>query len=192
MSRHITDETILMQRVLKMLPKGIPAEAINSVECDPYDGENGGPSYWVYLSNGYWCPTMGCHTIHEDTLSELRWMIREIEPWEDDPALEDSTKGYGGAEESEAAQAAPEGEPVEVAEATAEVAEGAEEVAEATTFVQAVKQGSVWRLRVYGGGSDYVECEYSGPEVADRAARMLASVKEYTHRPPETQQPWEV
>ena len=32
MPRHITDENILMDRVLKMLPRGIPKEAIEAVE----------------------------------------------------------------------------------------------------------------------------------------------------------------
>ena len=84
---RITSERVLMDRVLKMLPKGVPASAIESVECDPYDGDNGGGSYWVYLHDGWICPTMGCHTIHEDTLAELREMVREIEPWPDDPDL---------------------------------------------------------------------------------------------------------
>ena len=77
-----------MERVVKMLPKGVPAEAIESVECDPYDGENGGGSYWVYLNDGWICVPMGCHTIHEDTLAELKPMVQSIEPWPDDPALE--------------------------------------------------------------------------------------------------------
>ena len=87
MARHINDETILLDRVLKMLPKGVPPEAISDVECDPYDGENGGPSYWVYLAAGWICPEMGCHTIHEDTLAKLKPMVKSIEPWLDDPEL---------------------------------------------------------------------------------------------------------
>lgn len=89
MARRITDDNILMERVLKMLPKGVPAEAIDDVECDPYDGGDDGcqPSYWVYLSAGWICPTMGCHTIHEDTLKDIRSMVSEIEPWPDDPEL---------------------------------------------------------------------------------------------------------
>jgi len=94
---RITDERILLDRVIKMLPKGIPAEAIHGVECDPYDGTDGGGSYWVYLADGYWNPTMGCHTIHEDTLAELRPYIKEIEVWPDDPALTDPRQGYGPA-----------------------------------------------------------------------------------------------
>ena len=87
MARHINDEAILFDRVLKMLPKGIPPEAISEVECDPYDGENGGPSYWVYLAAGWICPEMECHTIHEDTLAKLKPMVKSIEPWPDDPEL---------------------------------------------------------------------------------------------------------
>lgn len=87
MSRHITNEAILWDRVLKMLPKGIPEEAIEEVECDPYDGENGGPSYWVYLANGWICTEMGCHTIHEDTLAKLKPMVRSIKEWPEDPEL---------------------------------------------------------------------------------------------------------
>ena len=83
---RITSEAVLMERVKKMLPKGVPASAIESVECDPYDGENGG-SYWVYLHDGWMATGTGCHTIHEDTLAELRSEVRNIERWEDDPAL---------------------------------------------------------------------------------------------------------
>ena len=75
-----------MERVIKMLPKNVPAEAIEDVECDPYDGDNGG-SYWVYLKAGWKSPDDWCHTIHEDTLAELRYMVKGIERWEDDPAL---------------------------------------------------------------------------------------------------------
>lgn len=85
MPRHITDENILMARAIAMLPKGVPADA---VECDPWDGENGGPSYWVYLAPGWICPDMGCHTIHEDTLAKLKPMIKSVEPWPDDPELD--------------------------------------------------------------------------------------------------------
>lgn len=84
---RITSDKVLMDRVLKMLPKGVPVEAIESVECDPWNGEDGGGSYWVYLHDGWVFPSMGCHTAHEDTLAEIKWMIKEIEPWPDDPAL---------------------------------------------------------------------------------------------------------
>ena len=87
MARHINDEAILLDRVLKMLPRGVPKEAISDVECDPYDGENGGPSYWVYLAAGWICPEMECHTIHEDTLAKLKPMVKSIKPWPDDPEL---------------------------------------------------------------------------------------------------------
>ena len=96
--RHITDPDILMQRVLKMLPKDVPPEAINSVECDPWDGVDGGPSYWVYLNDGWVSPDMGCHTIHEDTLKELKWVVKGIEPWPDDPDLIEH-RGYTRYEE---------------------------------------------------------------------------------------------
>ena len=87
MPRHITDETILMDRVLKMLPKNVPPEAIEAVECDPYDGENGGPSYWVYTAPGWLVSWMDCHTIHEDTLAKLKPYVQSIVPWPDDPEL---------------------------------------------------------------------------------------------------------
>ena len=85
MPRRIKDEAILLDRVIKMLPKGVPAEAIAGVECDPWDGEDGGPSYWVYLETGWICPPMECHTIHEDTLAKLKPYVKSIEPWPDDP-----------------------------------------------------------------------------------------------------------
>lgn len=87
MSRRITDEKVLLNRVIKMLPNGIPVSAIESVECDPYNGENGGGSYWVYLHDGYIAAGMGCHTIHEDTLSQLKEEVQQITEWPDDPAL---------------------------------------------------------------------------------------------------------
>ena len=87
MPRRITSEAVLMQRVIAMLPRGVPASAISAVECDPYDGEDGGPSYWVYLAPGWICPEMECHTIHEDTLAKLKPMVKSIEPWPDDPEL---------------------------------------------------------------------------------------------------------
>ena len=46
---RIKSESKLMARVLKMLPNGIPAEAVVAVECD-WD------SYWVYLRTGYNAP----------------------------------------------------------------------------------------------------------------------------------------
>ena len=87
MPRHITDETILRDRVLKMLPKNVPPEAIEAVECDPYDGEDGGPSYWVYTAPGWLVSWMDCHTIHEDTLAKLKPYVQSIVPWPDDPEL---------------------------------------------------------------------------------------------------------
>ena len=88
MPRHINDEATLLARVLKMLPKNVPPEAIDDVECDPYDGENGGPSYWVYTAPGWLVADMGCHTIHEDTLAKLKPYVQSIVPWFDDPELE--------------------------------------------------------------------------------------------------------
>ena len=93
MARRILDENILLDRVYKMLPKGIPEEAIESVEVDLYGGVNGFNGYWVYLSDGYVSPDMECHTIHEDTLKELSLVVSGIEKWDDDPALKDHN-GY--------------------------------------------------------------------------------------------------
>ena len=84
----IRDENVLMERVVKMLPKGIPAEAIDAVECDPWDCDEPTGSYWVYLSTGWKCDLMECHTIHEATLKDLKVMIDSIVPWPDDPDYE--------------------------------------------------------------------------------------------------------
>lgn len=119
---RITDEKTLLARVVKMLPKGIPASAIESVECDLYDGLSGGGSYWVYLANGYICPCMGCHTIHEDTLAELKPMVKSIEIWKDDPALTDPTQGYGDTEATEAVRELTEGQRMAWANITASAA----------------------------------------------------------------------
>ena len=85
---RITSEKVLMERVRAMLPKTVPASAISSVECDPYDGANGGGSYWVNLEAGWRSPDDCCHVIHEDTLAELRPLVRGVVRWEDDPALD--------------------------------------------------------------------------------------------------------
>lgn len=79
MSRQIS-EFELARRVRKWLPKGIPAEAIEDVECDPYDSVrvDGSYSYWVHLAPGYIAPGLGCHTIHEDTLAEVKYEVQHI------------------------------------------------------------------------------------------------------------------
>ena len=82
--RRVKSEQYLLERVWMMLPKGIPTSAIKGVEIDDMCGWNG---YWVYLNDGYISPDMGCHTIHEDTISELRSVVGNIERWDDDPDL---------------------------------------------------------------------------------------------------------
>lgn len=46
-----------------------------------YHDEDG---YWCYMEAGYYAGGMGsydeCHTIHEDTVSELLYQIRRIMP----------------------------------------------------------------------------------------------------------------
>lgn len=34
--------------------------------------------YWAYSKNGYYFPSMGCHTAHEDSQIELMKVIRTI------------------------------------------------------------------------------------------------------------------
>ena len=89
-SRWISNERVLMDRVIKMLPKSVPPEAISSVECDPQDGgpDGFGPSYWIILRPGWMCTESECHTIHEDTLGDLKRMLNQVVPWPDDPELE--------------------------------------------------------------------------------------------------------
>lgn len=86
MARQLTEPEFLA-RVYKWIPAGIPREAIESVECDPWDGSNGMWSYWVYLNDGYVFPDMECHTAHEDTLREIREQVESIALWPEDPAL---------------------------------------------------------------------------------------------------------
>lgn len=93
MAKRIKTNTELMQRVIKMLPEGIGVEAIESVEVDNLGGVDGFNGYWVYLNDGYISPEMGCHTIHEDTLTELADVVGSIEVWADDPDLIEH-KGY--------------------------------------------------------------------------------------------------
>lgn len=68
---RIKSESKLRERVLAMLPEGIPAEAVVDVECD-WD------SYWVYLRTGYKAPATDSHTIHEWTLADLKKEVRRI------------------------------------------------------------------------------------------------------------------
>ena len=84
MARHIKDKMTLWKRAEAMLPAGIPETAIADVEIDDICEWNG---YWVYLEIGYICAEMECHTIHEDTLKDLRYMLSHVEPWPDDPEL---------------------------------------------------------------------------------------------------------
>ena len=77
---RIKDEAILKERAIKMLPKGIPAEAIEDVECDPIDGgpDMEQPSYWIYLADGYLCEWTDCQTIHEDSLKEIKLALSTV------------------------------------------------------------------------------------------------------------------
>lgn len=99
MAKRITNTKELQERCTKMLPKGIPAEAIASVEYDEYNAGGTG-AYWVYLVAGYQDGTQ-CHTIHEDTLAELKRALHDVEIWPDDPDL-DTKAGYGYNAASEA------------------------------------------------------------------------------------------
>ena len=86
MARRLND-CELIERAKGMLPKGIPSSAVISVDSDLYDGEDGGASYWVYLDYGYQCTLTGCHTIHDDTLKDLKVSLKHVVPWPDDPQL---------------------------------------------------------------------------------------------------------
>lgn len=87
MPRRIKDEKILLERVVKMLPKGIPSSAIESVEYDPWGGYETTDSYWVYLNDGWICGDTECHTIHEDNLRDLASAVSTVARWDDDPDL---------------------------------------------------------------------------------------------------------
>lgn len=78
MARGQLDKETFMQRVVSYLPKDIPAEAVEDVECDPEDGENGGYSYWVYLTDDYCCALTDCQTIHEDNLIDVKRYVKTI------------------------------------------------------------------------------------------------------------------
>ena len=86
MGRMIKSKEELLERVKKMLPSGIPEEAISDVEIDNIDGWNG---YWVYISDGYISIDMGCHTIHEYNLKDLKEKVENIFVYPDDPNLEE-------------------------------------------------------------------------------------------------------
>ena len=86
------NERQLLERAQKMLPKGIPAEAIESVEVDRYGNSDApdGISYWVYLRPGFVTERgAGCHTAHEDNLKNLAGELSGVIYRPDD------TDGYG-------------------------------------------------------------------------------------------------
>lgn len=87
MAGRIANENVLFERVSKMIPKNLikkgydANDIIESVECDEIDGGESGyePSYWVYLNDGFITENgCGCHTLHEDTLRELKVMMSTI------------------------------------------------------------------------------------------------------------------
>ena len=39
-----------------------------------------GDGLWVYLIEGYWHPLMQCSTIHEDTVGDVVYMLKGVEP----------------------------------------------------------------------------------------------------------------
>lgn len=90
MGKRINSREELWERAAAMLPKGIPAEAIGDVEIDyEYDavGRRCFNGYWIYLAAGFICKDMECHTIHEDTLAEIKEKMESVDVWEDDPML---------------------------------------------------------------------------------------------------------
>lgn len=89
MARMIENEETLKERVVKMLPKRIPASAIDDVEYDRLSSvkREWGGSYWVYLRAGWEFKDTGCHTIHEDNLRDIRVQLYKIVEWPNDPML---------------------------------------------------------------------------------------------------------
>ena len=85
MSRQV-DEATLWERLNKMIPKSLKdkgytiVDIVEDVECDDIDGGDGyDPSYWVYLNDGFVSEHgMGSHTLHEDTLKELKKQMSRI------------------------------------------------------------------------------------------------------------------
>lgn len=81
MSR-ITNENILKEKVIHMLPKHLKGKnVINSVEIDyGYNGDSpDGISYWVYINDGYRTENgYGWHTIHEDTIIDIKKELKRI------------------------------------------------------------------------------------------------------------------
>lgn len=89
MGKRLTNEE-LMEKVVKMIPAGLPEWLIGSAEVDVANGFNG---YLINLSNGFICKSIKGKEIHEKTLTALKTRLSEVEIWESDPAFEeDKTK----------------------------------------------------------------------------------------------------
>ena len=63
-------------------------------------------------------------SIHEDTLADLKPMLREVEVWADDPALADPSQGYGDTEATKTVRELTEGQKIAWANITASAARG--------------------------------------------------------------------
>lgn len=63
------------------LPKALERfrDRIKGYDCDP-DNDLG--RHWVYLKTGWYSPEMGCHTLHESRLHDLKRLLRNVEPCE--------------------------------------------------------------------------------------------------------------
>lgn len=86
MAKAVSEEK-LMDIARKALPKGMPKEAIVSVEVDCYGNSerSDGVSYWVYLRSGFRAEGgRGCHTIHEDTIKEIKDALWGVVETDDD------------------------------------------------------------------------------------------------------------
>lgn len=79
---RIKTEKELMERVISMLPRQLKGkDVIHDVEIDPYNNGDSpdGISYWIYINDGYRTENgRGCHTIHEDTLTEIKRELKRI------------------------------------------------------------------------------------------------------------------
>lgn len=79
MMARINTTAELKQKVLQILPKNIPAEAIESVEIDNWDMYG---RYWVYLNDGW--QFENTHTIHENSLAEIKKCLKMVEQAEEE------------------------------------------------------------------------------------------------------------
>lgn len=66
---------------------------VDSVHQEEADGHLEPPTWWCYLKAG-WQDSNNpeCHTLHEDTISDIAYLVHISKPWKDDPEFAHDAK----------------------------------------------------------------------------------------------------